>query len=222
MASMSLTQTQPPPIATMLDEMKKVTLYREPITTPGLIPLHLKQATVAEIPVIEVVQRFISHLKLGSGATVENFLALVALFKVVKPAWRYLKDLFLRFFGSRVSIPETDPVAQEIIQWMSTEVIDKTITTTATMVSAQYGQQFLDPLGFLDRKSMRVRRPERSPSKTVFVQFGHREHLYADQGTKHNGGSSPKTSMYNVFHPLGERFSGKPIHLLFRTGRNLV
>ena len=112
MALISSTDTQALLEEPIPDEAKKAGLFKGPTTTPGLIPLHLKKATAADIPIIEIVQRFISHLKLGSGASVEKFIALVALFKVVKPAWRYLKD-FLRFFGSRISIPETDPVAQD-------------------------------------------------------------------------------------------------------------
>jgi chaperone BCS1 len=115
-----------------------VELYREPVTTPGLVPRYLKRATVDAYPLIEVMQRFLAHMSPGSGsaATIEGIVALVALYKVIAPVWRYATDLFLRSLTSRISIPEHDPVAQEILQWVAAEVVNKSrLSTRATVMT---------------------------------------------------------------------------------------
>jgi len=133
---------------------KQVELYREPVTTPGVVPSHLKRATVDANPFIEVAQRFLIHIKPGSGASIEKLVALVALYKVVSPVWRYIKELALRLLTSRISIPEYDPVAQEVIQWVSAQVINKSrLSTSATVVTgitpdtARYVQEMYGGLG---------------------------------------------------------------------------
>ncbi|KAL5389090.1 hypothetical protein PMIN02_007484 [Paraphaeosphaeria minitans] len=124
------------PKAVKASHGQQVELYREPLTTPGLVPTHLKRATADANPIIEVIQRFLAHAQPGTGATIEKFVALVALYKVVSPVWRFVNDLCLRSFTSRISISEHDPVAQEIIQWVSAEIVSKSLlSTSATVVT---------------------------------------------------------------------------------------
>ncbi|KAK7179138.1 hypothetical protein DPSP01_012211 [Paraphaeosphaeria sporulosa] len=122
------------PKAVEASDGRQVELYREPLTTPGLVPTHLKRATADANPIIEVIQRFLAHAQPGSGATIEKLVGLVALYKVVSPVWRFVKDLFLRSLTSRISISEYDPVAQEIIQWVSAEVVNKGLLSTSATV----------------------------------------------------------------------------------------
>ncbi|KAF2441763.1 P-loop containing nucleoside triphosphate hydrolase protein [Karstenula rhodostoma CBS 690.94] len=135
-----------PPIAMPPKPVKaargqQVELYREPLTTPGLVPSYMKRAIADAIPMIEVVQRFLARVQPGSGATIEKFVALVALYKVVWPVWSYAKIIFLRSFTSRISISEHDPVAQEIIQWVSAEVVNKgLLSTSATVMTGDMGR----------------------------------------------------------------------------------
>lgn len=118
---------------------QELELFKEPTTTPGIIPLHLKRATATENPIIEVVQRILSHLKPGTGASVEKLLALIALFKVLSPAWHHVQELFLWAFTSRINVNELDPVANDIILWIATEVVDKRLTMDATVTSGTTG-----------------------------------------------------------------------------------
>lgn len=139
-------------------------LYREPLTTPGLVPSHLKRATADANPIIEVIQRSLAHAHLGSGATIEKLVALVALYKIVSPVWRYAKDLFLRSFTSRISISEFDPVAQEIIQWVSAEVVNKSLlSTSATVMTGEMSRYGVpEPFGYLPGGMSRTLSPSRS------------------------------------------------------------
>ena len=111
------------------------TILSEEPTRTDLIPRHLKQLAVAQNPIIEIAHRFISQLRPNSGTELERLVALIALFGVVSPLWSRFKKLTLKLFASRISVPETDPIAQEIMQWISAEVIDKSLTTSATVVS---------------------------------------------------------------------------------------
>lgn len=126
-------------------QQQEVALYREPVTTPGLVPSHLKRATADAFPLIEVVQRFLFHVNPGTGASIEKLVALVALYKVASPVWYYVKELILHSLTSRISISESDPVAFEVIQWLSTEVISKSrLTTSATVATgdlSRYGAE---------------------------------------------------------------------------------
>jgi chaperone BCS1 len=129
-----------------------VELYREPVTTPGLVPSHLKRATADANPLIEVLQRFLVHVNPGSGsaANIEKLVALVALYKVVSPVLRYATDLFLRLLTSRISIPEHDPVAQEIIQWVAAEVVNKSrLSTSATVMTGDMSRFGADMFGYI-------------------------------------------------------------------------
>ncbi|KAJ4294243.1 hypothetical protein N0V90_007933 [Kalmusia sp. IMI 367209] len=118
---------------------QQLTLYREPLDTPGLVPSHLKRATTDANPIIEILQRFLSHLTPGSGATIEKFVALIALYKALSPVWGLAKDFVLRSLTSHVSISEFDPVAQDIFLWVSSQVINKGFTTSAAIITGENG-----------------------------------------------------------------------------------
>jgi chaperone BCS1 len=125
---------------------KQVELYREPLTTPGLIPSHLKRATADANPIVEVIQRFLAQVQPGSGATIEKVVALVALYKVIAPVCHYVKECFLHSFTSSISVSEYDPAAQEIIQWVAAEVVNKSyLSTSATVMTGDMGRGAMMP-----------------------------------------------------------------------------
>jgi chaperone BCS1 len=86
---------------------KELTLYTEPLDTPGVIPNHLKRAATAEFPLFEILQRFLFRLQPGnSGGDLEKILAIIALYRAAEPAYRHLKTFFSWAFTSQVTIPE--------------------------------------------------------------------------------------------------------------------
>ncbi|KAL1612379.1 hypothetical protein SLS60_000605 [Paraconiothyrium brasiliense] len=181
-------------------KQRQVELYREPVTTPGLVPSHLKRATADAHPLIEVIQRFLAHVQPGSGANIEKVVALLALYKVIAPVWRYAKDLFLRSLTSRISIPEYDPVAQDIIQWVSAEVINKSpLSTSATVMTGDIARFGAEMYGGYFPGELRGQPKRQSdevnclpPVGKKFFWVGFRPFLFARTGTasssKNHGG----------------------------------
>ncbi|KAF2690694.1 P-loop containing nucleoside triphosphate hydrolase protein [Lentithecium fluviatile CBS 122367] len=113
----------------------ELALYNEPLDTPGVIPKHLKRAATAEYPLFEILQRFLLRLQPGNaGGELEKFLAVLALYKAVAPAYRHFKIFITWALTSQVTIPEHDPVAREVSTWMASHVIGKSMMTRGAMI----------------------------------------------------------------------------------------
>lgn len=86
---------------------KELTLYNEPLDTPGVIPKHLKRAATTEFPLFEILQRLLLRLQPGNaGGDLEKVLAIIALYRAAEPAYRHLKTFVTWAFTSQVTIPE--------------------------------------------------------------------------------------------------------------------
>lgn len=111
-------------------------LSQEPTGSSDLIPLHLKRNAAAENPIVEIAYRFASHFQLNNAVSFERLVALIALVKVISPLWHRLKQFLLESLASHISIAESDPIAQEIMQWIYAEVISNSLSTSATVTSS--------------------------------------------------------------------------------------
>jgi hypothetical protein len=111
-------------------------LWPEPLDTPGLIPHHLKRSATASFPILEVLQRLLQRLRpQGSTGDLEKVLAIIGLYQAVRPVYNYLNDFFFWAFTVQVTVPESDPVAKEILAWMGAEVIRNSHTRSAMLVT---------------------------------------------------------------------------------------
>jgi chaperone BCS1 len=108
-------------------------LWPEPLDTPGLIPRHLKRSATGQFPILEVIQRLLYRLKPSGVGDLEKILALVGLYQAAQPVYKHLKGLFIWAFTVQVTIPETDPVAREVLAWMGAEVILNSHTRSAML-----------------------------------------------------------------------------------------
>jgi chaperone BCS1 len=112
----------------------KSQLWREPLDTPGYIPRHLKRAATGQFPILEIIQRILYRLK-PNGGDLEKLLALIGLYQAIRPVYKHLKDFCLWALTSQVTIPESDPIAREVLAWMGSEVILKSHTRNAMLVT---------------------------------------------------------------------------------------
>ncbi|KAF2704880.1 P-loop containing nucleoside triphosphate hydrolase protein [Pleomassaria siparia CBS 279.74] len=110
-----------------------VSVYKEPLDSPGLVPAHFKRTLLSSLPFLEILQRLAYRLQ--PGYNLDKVLALIALYKAGTPVYEYLRDAFLDFCTSCITIPEHDPVFKEILAWMSSEVMSKTSTTKALIMT---------------------------------------------------------------------------------------
>jgi chaperone BCS1 len=109
-------------------------LWPEPLDTPGFVPRHLKRAATGQFPILEVIQRILYRLK-PSGGDLEKLLALIGLYQAIRPAYSHLKNLCIWALTVQVTIPENDPIAKEVLAWMGSEVILKSHTRNAMLVT---------------------------------------------------------------------------------------
>ena len=109
-------------------------LWPEPIDTPGYIPHHLKQSATSQFPVLELIQRLLYRLKPGGG-DLEKVLALVGLYQALRPLYKHLKVVFVWAFTTKVTIPENDPVAKDILAWVGSNVILNSHSRSAMLVT---------------------------------------------------------------------------------------
>ncbi|KAF1942384.1 P-loop containing nucleoside triphosphate hydrolase protein [Clathrospora elynae] len=111
-------------------------LWSEPIDSPDYIPRHMKRSAASQFPILEVIQRLLYRLKpMPSGGNLENLLALIGLYQAIHPLYRLLQDLCIRAFTVQVTIPESDPIAKEVLAWMGSEVILTSRTRSAMLVT---------------------------------------------------------------------------------------
>lgn len=110
-----------------------INIYKQPLDSPGLVPVHQKQAVAVGLPILEILQRLLYRLQ--SGYNLDKVLALIALYRAGVPVYRYLKHIFVYLFTSQITVPEYDPVGKEILAWMSSEVMSKSSTTKAMVVT---------------------------------------------------------------------------------------
>jgi hypothetical protein len=109
-------------------------IWAEPLDTPGYIPRHLKRTATAQFPILEVIQRILYRLT-PHGGDLEKLLALIGLYQAIRPAYRHLKQFCIWTFTVQVTIPENDPVAKEVLAWMGSEVLLKSHTRNAMLVT---------------------------------------------------------------------------------------
>lgn len=112
-------------------------LWPESLATPGIIPRHLKRSATAAFPVLEVLQRLLYRLRPHgtSGGDLEKALALIGLYQAVRPVYTHFKELFLWAFTVQITIPESDPVSKEILGWMGSEIVSKSRTRSAMLLT---------------------------------------------------------------------------------------
>jgi chaperone BCS1 len=117
-------------------------IWPEPLNTPGYIPRHLKRAATGQFPILELIQRLLYRLKPSGAGEIERILALVGLYQALRPAYTHLKEFCIWAFTVQVTIPETDPVAKEVLAWIGSEIITKSHSRSAMLVTG--GMQELD------------------------------------------------------------------------------
>jgi chaperone BCS1 len=110
-------------------------LYSEPLDTPGVIPKHLKRAATTQFPLFEIVQRFLLRLRPGIVVLdLEKIVAIIALYNAAEPAYRHIKAFLTWSLTCQVTVPEHDPVAREVTEWMASNVIGKSMLTRGAMI----------------------------------------------------------------------------------------
>ncbi|RMZ66083.1 mitochondrial chaperone bcs1 [Pyrenophora seminiperda CCB06] len=110
-------------------------LWPEAIDTPGYVPSHLKRSATAQFPILEIIQRLLYRLKPGGGGDLKKVLALIGLYQAVRPLYTHTKDFILWALTVKVTVPETDPIAKEILAWMGSNVISKSHARSAMLVT---------------------------------------------------------------------------------------
>ena len=109
-------------------------IREEPLDSGGLVPKHQKQSVTAKLPLLEIVQRLVYHLR--PGTTLETIITLVAVYYASEPAAQWSYRQFKRLFTSQITISEFDPVAREILSYMSANIMNKGNITNAVLVSS--------------------------------------------------------------------------------------
>jgi chaperone BCS1 len=113
--------------------MGRVMDEEEPLDSPGIIPKHQKRAVTAKLPLLEIIQRLVFRIQ--PGTKLETAVALIALYYACEGAWEWSKPKLKHMFTSEVSVSELDPIAQEILSYMSANEMSKSDTTNAVLVS---------------------------------------------------------------------------------------
>lgn len=119
----------------VVQQPSSVELWPEPLNTPGVIPHHLTRATAVSSPLLEVIQRTLYRLRPTGTGDLEKVLALLALYQAIRPVYNTLKDFFLWACTVQVTIPENDPVAKEILAWVGEEIVQKSHTRSAILIT---------------------------------------------------------------------------------------
>ena len=111
-------------------------IWPEPLDTPGYIPQHLKRAATGQFPILELIQRLLYRIKPNGTSEIERLLALIGLYQALRPVYTHLKHLFVWAITVQITIPETDPVAKEVLAWIGSEVITKTRSRSAMLITS--------------------------------------------------------------------------------------
>ncbi|PSN64096.1 P-loop containing nucleoside triphosphate hydrolase protein [Corynespora cassiicola Philippines] len=104
-------------------------LYSEPLDSDGIVPVRFQKALVISFPILEIIQRCLYRLPINGN--LDTVISLITLYRIAQPTWDMARSFFIRFATSSVSIAEHDPVAKEVMAWMSANVISKSHTTRA-------------------------------------------------------------------------------------------
>ena len=111
----------------------------EPLDSPGLIPSHMKRSVKAKYPLLEILQRLIFRLQ--PGTTLNSVLALITLYQAGAPVYKYLKRALQNIFTSQITISEYDPVAREVMAYMSANVLPQSIWNTKAILASGSASQ---------------------------------------------------------------------------------
>ncbi|KAF2662184.1 P-loop containing nucleoside triphosphate hydrolase protein [Lophiostoma macrostomum CBS 122681] len=133
--------------------LRRSQIEEEPIDSPGIIPKHQKQSVTAKLPLLEIIQRAVFRIQ--PGTKLETVVALIALYYACEGAWEWSKPKLKRLFSSQVTISELDPIALEVLAYMSANVMSKADTTNAVLVSRSSalagGDSYMRDMMFLAR-----------------------------------------------------------------------
>lgn len=111
-------------------------IWPEPLDTPGYVPHHLKRAASGQFPILELIQRVLYRLKPSGVGEVEKLLALIGLYQTLRPVYTHIKDFCIWALTVQVTVPESDPVAKEILAWIGSEVITNSHSRNAMLVTS--------------------------------------------------------------------------------------
>lgn len=103
--------------------------------TPGIIPRHITRAAAASSLLLEILQRLLYRFRPPGTGDLEQALALLGLFRAIRPIYNILRDAMFWAFTVEITIPEADPVAKEVLAWMGAEVVQKRHTHSAMLVT---------------------------------------------------------------------------------------
>ncbi|KAI8934173.1 hypothetical protein NX059_008923 [Plenodomus lindquistii] len=174
-------------------------LWSEPLSTPGIVPHSLKQSATAQFPFLEIVQRFLYRVN-PNGSNLEKLLALIGLYHAIRPVYGYIKDGLVWALTVQATIPDTDPVAKDILAWMGAKVIIGRHTRSAMLVTG--GMQDAND-EYHRRMTQMLRGPNAAnqvpgddevlclpPLGTRLFWVGYRPFMFSRRGTfssQHNG-----------------------------------
>ncbi|KAF2794707.1 P-loop containing nucleoside triphosphate hydrolase protein [Melanomma pulvis-pyrius CBS 109.77] len=147
-----------------------INIYRQPLDSPGLVPVHQKQAVAVGLPILEILQRLLHRLQ--SGYSLDTVLALIAIYKAGVPVYKCLTHVFVYLFTSQVTVPEYDPVAKEILAWMSSEVMSKSRTTEAMILSSGDDSSFFGKENFYRHVGQRASAAQLSDDVQYMAPIG--------------------------------------------------
>ncbi|KAF2117921.1 P-loop containing nucleoside triphosphate hydrolase protein [Lophiotrema nucula] len=121
----------------------------EPLDTPGIVPQHLKRRVVQGIPLVEIFQRLLYRVRPGLPGHLDDIiLGGIALLIAGAPIYQFIKRQLLQWVTSEITIPENEPIAREVLQWMSANVVAKVISNsgaTQAMVVSSNDLNAMDP-----------------------------------------------------------------------------
>lgn len=83
--------------------------WPEPVDTPGILPRHLIRKASSQLPLLEILHRWLYRIRPDTHSDLDKVLAAIALYSAAVPVLRGLRDLAFWAFTVQISIPETDP-----------------------------------------------------------------------------------------------------------------
>ncbi|KAJ8114697.1 hypothetical protein OPT61_g3475 [Boeremia exigua] len=122
--------------------------WPEPVDTPGILPRHLMRRVSSQLPFLEILHRFLYRIRPGTHYDLDKAVAVIALCSAAVPVYGCVKGLAAWAFTVQITIPDNDPVAKDILAWMSANVIQKSRSRSAMIVTE--GSQY-DEMNFSRR-----------------------------------------------------------------------